>query len=735
MCYTNKAIAVALAVSGGLCWGVASVALSDDEPAQLEEVVVTAQKRAQAAQDVPISLVAISGASLENSRISGMEDLSQVVAGLEIVGGTPGQDQISLRGVTNLSGGIESTAAIGYYVDEVPVSSFSNEMPEMALWDLERVEILRGPQGTLFGEGSMAGTIRIITNKPDPNDFAARVEAEGYGTDGGAGSYDARGLVNIPVISNTLGLRISASYKDDGGWNNVPDLHLTDVNTNRQSDARIAARWLPLDGLTVDASFAYHQLDTGDAFRATSPGVFDPRQENPAVGPVGSLDPVDTKFETSNLTASYDFGKATLVSASSFFHQNIDYTFDYDPYVGYLFGPDGQNGTLSQSEQARIFTQEIRLVSDGHHTLDWTVGGFYSHSDRHILQGFDFGVIDLLGPGTGLYEDHEASSENATDTAWAAFAQGDYEFARHLSMQFGLRYYEDSRYHTYETLLNSIIFGETAGAVTSGSGGETAITPKWGLSWKPTDSFLTYVSVSRGFRGGGTNANASLSTPSAPIPSDFKGEFLWSYELGMKSSPWRNSTLNAYVYYNDWTELQLVFVTPNGLYAYTSNAGSARSIGSELEFSYALSERLTARASASYIDALITQTVSDPNEGVLAQEGNRIPFSPKWKASLAADYRLPLTSEFEGVFHGVYSYRTSYFSDAPNTAQLENPGYGQLNLSAGVERHRWSADLFANNVTNSQRSTYRTWAVEAADVVDYTFQRPRTVGIRVRASF
>ena len=730
-----RSITLAMCACCGSSWTLIAQASDDGSSSGLDEIIVTAQKREQEAFHVPISLYALSGQDLEKAGISDLEGLSNVVAGLEIVGSTPGLSQISLRGITNLAGGIESTAAVGYYVDEVPVSSYSNEMPEMALWDLSRVEVLRGPQGTLFGEGSMAGTIRIITNKPDSTKFESRVDASVSSTQTGGINYGVRGLVNLPVIDDKLAVRLAASYKSDAGWNDVPDLGLRNVNTNEQTDARIAARLTATDALTVDASFVYHRLDTGDAFSTTSPGIFDPHEVNPLVGPVGKLAPVDTKFNTSNLTVNYDVGFATLVSASSYFTQNIDYTFDYDPYVQLLFGPGGVSGTLLQDERARAFTQELRLVSNGDNVFNWTVGGFYNNSRRHILQGFDFDVNDLLGPGTGLLQDRERSAEDAKDTAWAAFMQGEYKITPSFAATLGVRYYEDERSHTYVTLNNSVIFGETAGDLTSGAGGNTAVSPKFGLSWTPTDKIMTFIDISRGFRGGGTNANASLSTFSAPIPSDFKGEFMWSYEVGLKSRLSSLMSLNAYVYRNDWTDLQLVFLTPDGALAFTSNAGKAHSTGSELELALTPTPALNVRLNTSYVDAVIAATVTDPILGVLAQEGNKIPFSPKWKTSMSADYSTPLYAQYKAVLRGNYSYRSDSYSDAANTVALRNSAYGRLDFSIGAETDRRSVEIFVENATDKVATTFRNYAEQSANIVNYTYLRPRTVGLRLSSYF
>jgi len=312
----------------------------------IEEVIVTAQKREQAAQDIPISLFAVTGDTLEQAGINSLEGIRDIAAGLEIVSVNPGAVQIAMRGVTNLSGGIESTAAVGYYLDETPVSAFATAMPEFAMWDANRVEVLRGPQGTLFGEGSMGGTIRVITNKPDSSDFYGRVQAEGSTVDGGDTGYAGRGVVNIPLAEDTLALRLTLSHIDQGGWVDVPDLDEEDTNNIQSTDIRAALRWTPSNKLTVDLSYMYQDLELDNTFGQTSPGVLDPQDQLSYAGPVGQLSTEASDYDLFNLTIDYDLGFASLVSATSNFNQDRSWLDDLTPQMPLFFGPAGTNGWI-----------------------------------------------------------------------------------------------------------------------------------------------------------------------------------------------------------------------------------------------------------------------------------------------------------------------------------------------------------------------------------------------------
>ena len=210
---------------------------------------------------------------------------------------------------------------------------------------------------------------------------------------------------------------------------------------------------------------------------------------------------------------------------------------------------------------------------------------------------------------------------------------------------------------------------------------------------------------------------------------------MWSYEVGLKSRLSSLLSLNAYVYRNDWTDLQLVFTTDGGALAFTSNAGKAHSTGSELELALTPMPALNIRLNTSFVDAQIATTVTDPVLGVLAQAGNKIPFSPSWKTSLSADYSMPLYAEYRAVLRGNYSYRSDSYSDAANSPELRNPAYGRLDFSIGAATDRRNVEIFVENATDKVATTYRDFAEQSADIVNYTFLRPRTVGVRFSSYF
>jgi outer membrane receptor protein involved in Fe transport len=705
----------------------------DATVAILGEVVVTAQKRAQRSQSVPISLVALTGETLENWGVQDVQSLGTTVAGLDIVNVQPGSNSFSMRGVANLSGSIESNSVVGYYVDEIPVSA-SGQGPEFALWDLERVEVLRGPQGTLFGEGSMAGTIRVITAKPNLTSFGGRVDSSLSTTASGGNNGSLRAMLNAPLVTDKLALRLLAGFIDDAGWIDVPDLNRKDVNTRRQQDYRGVLRWKPADAMTVDLSYMREQLKLGSEFTATSPGVLDPRAELPVAGPVGNLAPTDTTTQNSNLTLTYDFGPATLVAATSYFDYRSDWLIDLTPFVPLFFGPDtGGSSVNPPHATSRLWAQEVRLASNGKGRLQWTVGAFGKKSDRLDERNFTFYLEHLFGvPGLDL-TDVSSTRDTSNAKSYSVFGDLDYQFAPHWSAQLGIRYYADSRDYDFEQLTSSAVFGTTAGATLHAHGKDSDVSPKVSVSWKPTDTMQLFARAAKGFRSGGTNGDSERSSL---VPADYSAEELWSYEIGAKTNVSPGLIANFGLYYNNWTNLQLPFITPDGLFPFTANAGRARSMGGEMELQAQLPiDGLTASLGAAYADSEIRDEVQNALGQVVASKGARIPNSPKFSGTLALGYRKSIADGLVAVVRSKWSHRGSTFSDPNNSAPLANDASDTAFLSVGVEGARWGVDLYGDNLFNDKSSTFRYNRVVAAPLYWTSYVHPRVLGLHARMQF
>ncbi len=714
----------------------------------LEEVIVTATKREGVAQDIPLALSVLPENFIESNAIRSIEDLRDFVPGLEVVSVQPSSNIIGMRGVVALGGPI---SPVGYYLDETPLSAFGSNAPAMALWDLQRVEVLRGPQGTLFGDGSMAGTIRAITNKPDTEAFSGRVWIDGYSYDGGNNGYNLRALLNMPV-SDTLAFRISAGYKDDGGY--ITNVNFDDDGDNAydETSVRAAMRWLPGENTVVDLSYTGYRLNMGNDNAQTSPGIYDPDNFFPPgfVIPAVERDVRKMDYDLFNLTIEHDFSNFSLVSATSYYDSSGS-SFEDLNYViaGFFFGgpvadflPGSTAADVIPTDDQTTFTQEIRLVSNGDNRLDWTVGAFYKDLDRSIVSGFDLRVFldlaledpELAGIVIPIADELGLADQSSDAQSWAIFAELDYELTDTVSLTGGLRYYEDTRDSLITALTDSEIFGIPAGDLTPGSGDDNALSPKLGLSWKTSDTTTLFASASKGFRSGDANANHIMDPELIPV--DYGAETLWTYEIGVKSNPTDKLLTNFYLYYNDWTDMQLLLVTENGLFSYTDNVGSATATGAELEVMYLVSNDLSLTLSASYIDAEIGETVISPDGVEVANEGNEIPFIAPFTANLGFDYSHPFGNNMSFVASGNYAYKDRTFSDAANAENQKNDSYDMLNARIGVQWENWGIYAYGRNLANTDATTLKTQPIGVLnDVIFSIYVPPRSFGLELQASF
>ncbi len=701
----------------------------------LEKVVVTSQKRLQVAQDVPISLFSMTGAQLENAGITNVMDLGNSVAGVTIAPTQPGMLQINIRGVTDLGSLIAGTPANGFYLDEIPFSATGSLQPDVGLWDVQRVEVLRGPQGTLFGEGSMGGTIRVITRKPDSTEFSGRVSLGTTSVSGGGTGYSAKGSVNIPIQQDVAAITIGVSDQKSPGWVAIPDLGLKDANTSTQTAGRIALRLTPSAQLTVDANYLQSKVANNSNFgNSTSPGALDPRAQNPAAQKIGYLSTSGMNVDVGGLTINYDFGSVTLVSATSSFKTTTPYNRDLTTVVPLFFGTAGTASVTSPSgDTIKAVTEELRLSSNGHKQLDWTAGLYYKDDQRSRLENWKFNI-----PAWGPLIENSLDSDASTSKAYAAFGEVDYAVTNTFSVQAGVRYYSEKKSDTGTQITPTLIFGKPVGASTSNFDANNT-SPKLSLNWKLTPDTLLFTKVSKGFRSGGANGNfgntAAVGSKYPEMPAGYGPETITAYEAGVKTSPAKGWFLNAYVYENKWKDLQLGFVTHDGLLGYTENSSSATSKGAELELGGRVSAGLTLGMNLSTVDAKIDSTVLNALGGVVAKAGNAIPLTAKTKFALTADYSFPLSDTLKGNIDARYQMGSSTFSEASNDPAVKNASTSQLHMKFGVSNPQWGAlTIYGDNLLNRNDTTIRQRQV-GVGLIYNVYVQPRTIGVEYSNSF
>lgn len=763
---------------GGLVISVAvgwpGDARSQSAPAQetvLEEIVVTANRREQDIQDVALSVTALTNQRLQEMGADVIQDYYRVIPNFAVVDRGPGGRLYSIRGI---SAGIvqQGTGTVGVYIDEMPVSA-NYFQPDLSVYDLERVEILRGPQGTLFGEGSLGGTVRMITPDPDNGQVQADVSADYSETDGGGGNSALNGMLNLP-LGESAALRVTGYYRDYSGYiDRVADADgvqldvgaligfpgafqpvldtgpipaREDINDEETLGGRVSFLWNATDALSFKLSYLAQNSEFGA--RNTQIGSLGNYQTNFYLA-----EEVEDDLDLLNLTVEWDLGWATLLSSTSTFDRSRTQLADNADLGGQVF-PGlllAGVGTLTEDYQDQV-SEDIRLVSDDDGALSWTAGLFYVDKkdgyEQIIVDEEDFFVNfanilfrDIIGsfpmppfPLTDARQllDH---SGHFDETQFAAYGELEYRFGERWSAIAGARYYD---YDKTDTIINNNInilgLGLQDGAYDSDDSGTNL---KFGLNYTPTDNLLVYATASEGFRIGGTNTAPGIPEENVSYGPDS----LWNYELGVKSDLAGGALqVNAAAFYVDWTDIQLAL--PLGFSFGTINAGEAQVVGGELELLARPSERWDLAFALGYNDGELTADApgaDDPGNPNPGFDGDRLPGTPDLNAAASAQYMFPVSS-WNGFLRADWTYtgdstttfNESSFNGNGDSSYFELDSYNLLNLRAGIRSNHWTTTLYVDNVTNE---TAEILTDNASIALRVTRNRPRTVGIKFQYDY
>jgi len=762
-----------------------------------ETIIVTATKREQSILEVPFSVNAQTQEDIERTGSGNLEDIARNVAGFAIQNLGPGQSQVSLRGVSagqivRDQPGVKEQ--VGVYLDE-SVISVSLFTPDIDLYDLNRVETLRGPQGTLFGSGSVGGTVRYITNQPELGVFAGEIEASlNTLEDGGEGGH-LKGMLNIP-LGDSAAMRLVGYHTEYAGF--IDALRegggLTeDVNDGERTGARLALTVEPTANLSITPRVVYQMVETNGFNRQERFNLF----ANPftTTRPAISLGErqqyllLDEEFKDetllADLTVHYDMGGAVLTSISTFLTRNILVSRDasaltgsvgVSPLAGAGFPASAVTlpSNLRDNTDYNQFSQEIRLASDNDSRLQWLVGLFAADVERDYAQrlptpGYDAVIDAALGAGVsagadngfGLVDNPYHADLPYDYTQWAIFGEASYQLTDQLSVTAGARWYnfeEDRRFHS--------------GGVFSNADDQTASTDSNGLSPRvmlryDANNELTFnAQVSKGFRLGGANDPLNIPLCSASDATNFGGfptyedETLWNYEVGSKFDNGRMS-LHAAAFYTDIEDLQV-----------TADAGScssrvlfnadAHTAGIEAEFSAQLFDGFEVSLAGSWVEAEFDETRPAAGGGVLAgiRDGNRLPSVPEYQIAATAGYYFPLAigGATEGFVAASVQHIGSRFTQpsdqepgagtfvsalpfggAPGTdatvLDLELDPYTIVNLNAGIEGENWALIVFVNNVTDENANLAFDRERGGRARLGFHTNQPRTIGATIRRSF
>lgn len=740
-----------------------------DAQDMLAEVVVTAEKRESTVQKTPLSITAISGADLEGRGLSSAQELVQAVPGIAVTSAGPGQAQYEIRGLS-ASGGESPT--IGFYLGETPITppataTTGKSAIDPDLYDLARVEVLRGPQGTLYGAGSMGGTVKLIPNAPDPSRFYGSAETTVSGTEGGGLNYGERAMVNLP-LSDSLALRIVGTYGYTSGWIDrivVPNLPLATnggltrgyvlaapasavhhgVNDERLTGGRIALLIKPTDEITITPSIFYQRIGQGgENAYDSNPGTFAHYQ------PFDIAEPYTDRFLVYSLPATYTQPYFSVTSATSYWTRTSTQTQDGSEAVQNALGIPTFNvgaGGIGPVQAQEIdstheFSQEIRLASSGDARFQWIVGGFYSDFFSQLETGATDvpGLVTAAGGAFGtpnLF--HVISPVRIKEEA--GFVHATYEFGAGVKLEGGARYYAyQSRVNSFA---NGFAYGGDTPVLNSAKASANGVNPMVNLSWTPEGWPLLYATMAKGFREGagnfpipitgtvGTGCLANLQAIGrSSAPTSFDPDTVWSYELGEKGRFFDGRVIfNADAYYISWAHVQQLVALACGL-SFTTNGPNATVKGGEAELEAKLSRRLTLTQSVGYADAAFSDAF--PAAAIVA--GQPLLDAPHWTVSTSLRYEHPW-----GAYTFIAQAQNSYQSPSFDLSYQLNrlPGRDLTNVRSGLESARWSAYLFANNVFN------REYPLENLNLLTFTgpdynrvaTNQPLTAGVQVEVKF
>lgn len=649
----------------------------------LEEVVVTAQKREQKLVDVPISVTAVTGEEIASAGLNSVQELSFSVPSLSVIDQGAGLQRFAMRGVGNGAG---ANPLVGLYLDEVPMS-FDSQITrlDMRLVDLQRVEVLRGPQGTIYGQGAMTGNIKFVTRAPEFGGLGAGGDMSISSTKSGGWSQTLTGVVNVPVVDDVFALRLAGNYQNLGGWIDQPAISKSDINDAEIKDLRIKGLWLVSDNLDISGMVVVHQGDADAANWARDDGTF--TQAALTIDP--RVRPSFNDYNIYNITATYDFGGITLLSSTGFVENESRISVPlFLPQSG---GAEDLELLLHQDQEGDVFTQELRLSSDVEGALSWVTGLFYRDMERDLASNFIFSEPIPPSP----------PADTETSESWAVFGDVSYALSDRVEIGGGVRYYEDDREIIYPQVNE-----EQAGSY-------DAITSRAFLSYQLAETTRVYFNYAEGFRSGGFNVAGE------PV---YDPEDLRSYELGSKMRL-LDGRLRAEVslYYMEYEDMLLQTVVPPFL---TENVGEAEVKGVDWSLDWDVNDQLLLGFSGDVNDSELT----DVRVGSIQIPGDSLDAVPEYSYSLSATYSLNWNDTLPGYMRFDYSEQGEQIRTARN--EPEPFGYSgvinMMSLRVGVEADAWKAEFFVTNILDDNDALDPFGNVEPE-----SRPRPRTVGVKI----
>ncbi len=712
----------------------------------LEEITVTANRREESLQDVPISLSVIDQGTMERSGSLAFQNLADRVPGLTYAANGLGQTRYFIRGVGQFA--VNQSPTTGVYFDETPLQvrvTTGYFQPEPIMYDLARVEVLRGPQGTLFGSSSMGGSVRFISNKPDPNQFDASVSA-GVSTtkDSSAESYSLKGMVNLPLVADKLAVRIVGVHDTQGGW--LDDVRpvtsniyenvdrsasiIEDVNTLRTNAVRITAAYTPTDTLRIIPTLSFERARN----EANKPQMDDIFGNDARLRARWFNEYAESELFVGNLTVEKDmeaFGGSKFLSSTSRLDATLDRLSDLSSLNQPQFSTNRTQIGFYTAQEVKQWNQDFRLVSQSQSPFQYVLGVYYSRTETPTA--VTNRVVNDWGGGLAPVQ--RLRLFGFVQTEYAGYGEASYKFGD-FKLAVGGRYFSyDQEDRRFQERPPGVDFDFTV------EGDDDGFSPRVVFSYEPLPTQSFYASYSEGFRTGGVNApiteeacpaavRQALGIPAVPPP--FTSDKTQNYEIGAKMQLVDRVTVNSAVYKIDWTDYQQSVSRDCGAtasFAYTGNAGSVESRGFETEIVAQVLDALRLNGGVALVDAKFNTPV--PTLGIRA--GEALWDVPKWSYNAGAEYAFDVTNTLAAAIrvdaNHVNSTRTALAQMVPAPIR---ESYTMVNLSADLAAEGWTLTMYLNNLTDVSPAyglDYIPGSTGIPDRMSRVTARPRTLGL------
>jgi iron complex outermembrane receptor protein len=702
---------------------------NSDRP-KLEEIIVTAQKRSERLQDVPVPVTALSADTLVNQNQLRLQDYYTSVPGLSMAAGDLHGSLLAIRGVT--TGGF-TNPTVGITVDDVPYGSssalggYGNEAPDIDPSELARVEVLRGPQGTLYGASSIGGLIKFVTVDPSTNGISGRLQAGTTSVQqGDEFGYSVRGSVNVP-LSNDFAVRASGFTRREPGYIDNPGLAIDDVNQIDVDGGRLSALWRPSQIFSLKLSaLLQHTKTDGSSLVFRQPGLGD-LQQNAVFGTGTS----DKRFQAYSATLNVKLGRADFTSVSGYNINKATSLADLPALSGasqFFFGVAGT--AVPEHYKTNKFTQEIRLSGPVGQKLDWLLGVFYTHEKSENFQD-----IIAVEPATGAPAGTWLNSFwPTTYREYAAFTDVTFHVTDRFDLQVGGR--ESENEQSYSTVWTGpfVAFLSVPSPLinpevdTKENSFTYLVTPQFRVS----PDLMLYARLASGYRPGGPNSTCLAFH----IPCKYAPDKTQNYEIGIKGDVLnRMLSFDASLYYIDWKDIQLQLNDPTSGSSFFDNGSRAKSQGVELSIESRPLTGLTVTTWLAWNDAQLTEDFP-ATSAAYGFSGDRLPYSSRFSGNFSLDQEFPLMNNVTGFVGGAVSYvgdRKGIITSRQVQLRETFPAYAKVDLRAGAKYESWAASIFVNNVAD--RRGLLSGGLGTIYLDGFTYIQPRTFGLTVSRTF